>query len=59
MKAQIKEYIQKLIDVDFDVLYPPRGFGDYSTNAAFLLAEKTRKKPHEEAEKLIEKLKKK
>lgn len=43
MKEEIKKYIAKLvksykIDVKFDIFYPPEGFGDYSTNVAFVLA---------------------
>lgn len=71
MKQQIQSFFKKeYSDIDFDVFYPPRsagrgrkaspagGFGDYSTNAVFVLAKKTGKAPKDIARELVEKLKK-
>lgn len=61
MKSEIKRIIQQAIKssygIDFDaekikVDYPPEGMGDFSTNAALLLAKEVGKNPMEVAEAL-------
>ena len=43
MKQQIQDFLKKEYpDIEFDVFYPPEGFGDYSTNIAFLLVHPVR-----------------
>jgi len=64
MKEKIKNYIKNIVkkykkDIKFDVFYPPSGFGDYSTNVAFILAKEFKKNPQEIAKDLVENLKRK
>lgn len=59
MKNQIFNFLkQQYPDISFDVSYPPEGFGDYSTNLAFLIAKKTGEKAEKAARDIVEKLKK-
>jgi len=55
LKSKVSEYIK---GIDFEVLIPPNPeLGDYSINAAFVLAKKEKKNPKEVAEDIIKKLK--
>lgn len=59
MKYKIHNFLkQQYPSIDFDVSYPPDGFGDYSTNIVFLLAKERGEPPHKIAEEIIESLKK-
>lgn len=59
MKQQIQDFLkQECPDIAFDVSYPPEGFGDYSTNLAFLLSKSQNLKISAVAEEIVEKLKK-
>lgn len=58
MKTQIQEFLEKEYPgVNFSVFYPPDGFGDYSTNIAFLLGKERKENPGKIAEEVIDKLK--
>ncbi len=58
MKQQIYEFLKKLYPkAGFDTSYPPEGFGDYSTNIAFLLAKEKGENPQKIAEETTGKLK--
>ncbi|MFN7088897.1 MAG: arginine--tRNA ligase, partial [Candidatus Paceibacteria bacterium] len=60
MKVQIQEFLRKEYPgLDFDVFYPPPGFGDYSTNIPFLLTKSRNTEIAAPAEEVVEKLKKK
>ena len=56
IKAQLKKLLSLYSGEDnFDILSPPTlEFGDYSTNLAFVLAKRDKKKPTEVGEKLIQ-----
>ena len=57
MKQEIQEFLaEQYPDVGFDVSYPPDGFGDYSTNVAFLLAKEKGENPQKIAEEVKGKL---
>lgn len=59
MKYQIHNFLKKRYPtIDFDVSYPPEGFGDYSTNIAFLLAKSRNAEISVVAEEVVKKLKK-
>lgn len=59
MKFQIHNFLKKEYpDFDFDVSYPPEGFGDYSTNLAFLLSKSRKLDISVVAAEIVEKLKK-
>ena len=49
---------QQYSSIDFDVSYPPNGFGDYSTNIAFLISKYRNVDISAVAEEVVEKLKK-
>lgn len=58
MKQQIQEFLKKEYPgVDFTVSYPPEGFGEYSTNAAFLLSKSRNLEISAAAEEIAGKLK--
>ena len=60
MKQELANFLKKeYLGINFDVSYPPEGFGDYSTNAAFLLAKEQKENPQKIAEEVIGKLEKK
>lgn len=57
MKHKIIGFLKKdYPDIDFEIFYPPEGFGDYSTNVAFLLAKRKEEDPQKIAEEVVEKL---
>lgn len=58
MKYQIHNFLkQEYPGIDFDISYPPEGFGNYSTNLVFLLAKKTGESPEELAPNVVKGLK--
>lgn len=59
LKAQLEKELKDILgkDLKFTVFYPPEGFGDYSTNAVFLLSKRENKSFEEAGAGLIEKLK--
>lgn len=59
MKQEIQEFLsEQYPDVGFVVSYPPEGFGDYSTNLAFLLAKEKKENPQKLALSVVEGLEK-
>lgn len=59
LKTAVKEAVKKLFDVEVEpeLTRPGEQFGDYSTNVAMQLAQKTGKSPREVAETIISELK--
>ncbi len=61
LKGSINEILEEMSvkeDVDFKIEIPPEGFGDLSTNVAFLLSKVLRKSPKEISSRIAEELKK-
>ncbi len=59
IKQQLKDTLSQITGIeDIEVSYPQHSqFGDYSTNAAFVIAKKEKTNPKDTAEKIISKLK--
>ncbi len=58
MKEQIFNFLkEEYPDLNFEVSYPPEGFGDYSTNLAFLLVKSRNLEISAAAQEVIKKLK--
>lgn len=58
MKRLLKEFGVKEEEVDFKIEIPPEGYGDLSTNVAFILSRSLKKSPREIAVSISEKLRK-
>ncbi|MFA6975282.1 MAG: arginine--tRNA ligase [Mesotoga sp.] len=58
MKRLLKEFGVKEGEVDFKIEIPPEGYGDLSTNVAFILSRSLKKSPREIAVSISEKLRK-
>ncbi|MDD4206746.1 arginine--tRNA ligase [Mesotoga sp.] len=58
MKSLLKEFGVEEGEVDFKIEIPPEGYGDLSTNVAFILSRSLKKSPREIAVSISEKLRK-
>ncbi|MDD3680647.1 MAG: arginine--tRNA ligase [Mesotoga sp.] len=58
MKRLLKEFGVKEEEVDFKIEIPPEGYGDLSTNVAFILSRSLKRSPREIAVSISEKLRK-
>ena len=59
IREELRNFLKKITGLEPDILYPPKGFGDYSTNAAFVLSKKENLELKDTARQLAEKLQKK